>query len=242
MRVFTRYRSRWLTPILVLLAVLQLAACGDKEGDQRKAFIEFLQSSPVQSGGPLPALSTDQKQRFGPYVNDYAILTTFSQHLQQSVASSLNPLLEQVKQIRLPQDYVTQRDNLRQLNGSLNLLSQQIQSSKMQADTARQALKQPEDLQVVYQRLYTRVVTQPTEALLPAIPQATAFAQNLVQVGDYLQAQGDQVVFNGASVQFRTQQQVNQYNGLVSGLAAQQQSLANALRNQNLQQSGLVAP
>ncbi|MBJ7223364.1 DUF3053 domain-containing protein [Brenneria sp. L3-3C-1] len=224
------YRSRWLLPILMFFMGLQLVACGDSEADQRKAFTDFLQNVQQQQDGKLPALTEEQKKTFGPFVNDYAILTTFSQQVNQAVAGSLTPMLEQVSHIRVPQDYLSQRDNLRQSIGALNLLGQQVQAAKAQADNAHRALKQPEELQVAYERLYARVVTQPTNVLLPVIPSAIAFAQSLIQVGDYLQAQGDQVVFNGASVQFPTPQQVAQYNGMVSELPAQQQNLLNALK------------
>lgn len=33
---------RWSTPLAALLMVVSLSGCFDKEGDQRKAFIDFL--------------------------------------------------------------------------------------------------------------------------------------------------------------------------------------------------------
>ncbi|MCV9878991.1 DUF3053 domain-containing protein [Brenneria sp. KBI 447] len=231
MREVMEYRKRWLWPVLIFFMALQMAGCGDSESDQRKAFTDFVQNVQLQPDGKLPALTEEQKKNFGPFVNDYAILTTFSQQFTQSVTDSLTPMLAQVSQIRVPRDYLSQRDALRQSIGAINMLGQHVQAAKAQADNARRALKQPQELQVGYDRLYQRVVTQPTNTLLPIIPNAIAFAQNLIQVGDYLQAQGDQVIFNGDSVQFYTPQQVAQYNGMVLGLPAQQQNLLNALKS-----------
>ncbi|MFJ5439955.1 DUF3053 domain-containing protein [Pectobacterium brasiliense] len=230
MRRLMTYRSRWLLPVLVILAALQLAACGDSEADQRKAFVAFLQSVQSQQDGKLPTLTEEQKKNFGNFTNDYAILTTFSQQFNQAVSGSLTPMLGQISRIRVPKDYLTQRDDLRQSIGAMNLLSQHVQTAKVQADNAHRLLKQPEEVQIPYERLYARTVIQPTNALLPAIPNAIAFAQSLIQIGDFLQAQGDQAVFNGASVQFRTPQQVAQYNSMVAALPLQQQNLMNALR------------
>ncbi|RLM23470.1 hypothetical protein BIY29_10675 [Brenneria alni] len=227
------YRSRWLLPVLMFFMALQLVACGDSETDQRKAFTDFLQRVQLQQDGNLPALTEEQKKNFGPFINDYAILTTFSQQINRAVEGSLTPMLEQISQIREPKDYLSQRENLRQSIGAMNLLGQQIQAAKAQADNAHRKLKQPEELQVAYERLYARVVTQPTNVLLPVIPNAISFVQSLIQVGDYLQAQGDQVVFNGATVQFYTPQQVTQYNGMMAELPAQQQNLMNALKALN---------
>lgn len=68
---------RWLAPLLAFLVMFLVTACGDKEPEQRKAFIDYLQNTVMRSGMKLPTLSEDQKQKFGPYVSDYAILVTF---------------------------------------------------------------------------------------------------------------------------------------------------------------------
>ncbi|MDW9426346.1 DUF3053 family protein, partial [Yersinia enterocolitica] len=179
--------SRWLAPLLALLVVFQLTACGDKEPEQRKAFIDYLQNTVMRSGMKLPTLSEDQKQKFGPYVSDYAILVTFSQQLSKSVDASLTPAIAQINEIRVAQDYLNKRDALQQSAGALNLLVQQIRTAKTQADSAVAALKQPDDLKVVFNKVFDNVVTQPTNVLIPAVPVVSAFVQDLAQVGDFLQ-------------------------------------------------------
>jgi hypothetical protein len=56
--------SRWFAPLAALLMVVSLSGCFDKEGDQRKAFIDFLQNTVMRSGERLPTLTADQKVRF----------------------------------------------------------------------------------------------------------------------------------------------------------------------------------
>ncbi|CNH59491.1 DUF3053 domain-containing protein [Yersinia pekkanenii] len=215
----TRY-SRWFAPLLALLVVFQLTACGDKEPEQRKAFIDYLQNTVMRSGMKLPTLSEDQKQKFGPYVSDYAILVTFSQQLSKSVDASLSPAIAQINEIRMAQDYLNKRDALQQSAGALNLLVQQIRTAKAQADSAVAALKQPDDLKVVFNKVFDNIVTQPTNVLIPAVPVISAFVQDLAQVGDFLQQQGAQVSFNNGGVQFQTQQQAAQYNTMMANLVA----------------------
>ncbi|MBB1582602.1 DUF3053 domain-containing protein [Serratia sp. OS31] len=224
----SRVFARWLAPVLALLVVMQLTACGDKEPEQRKAFIDYIQNSVMRSGAKIPTLSEDQKQKFGNYAGDYAILVGFSQQLSKSLDASLTPALDQINQIRAAQDYMSKRDTLQQSVGALNLLGQQIQSAKSQADTARAALKQPDDLKAVYNQAYDKIVTGPANALMPVIPTTASFVQDLVQVGDFLRAQGNQVAFNNNGVQFRTSQQATQYNTMMSNLVAKQQDLLNA--------------
>lgn len=53
--------SRWFAPLAALLMVVSLSGCFDKEGDQRKAFVDFLQNTVMRSGERLPTLTADQK-------------------------------------------------------------------------------------------------------------------------------------------------------------------------------------
>ncbi|PSN07224.1 DUF3053 domain-containing protein [Siccibacter turicensis] len=220
--------SRWFAPIAALLMVVSLSGCFDKEGDQRKAFIDFLQNTVMRSGERLPTLTADQKKQFGPFVSDYAILYGYSQQLNQAMDAGIRPVVESVNAIRVPQDYMTQRDALRQANGSLNVLSQQLQSAKMQADSSRSALKQNEELKPVYDKAWDKVVTAPANAMQPLIPAAQTFTQQLVQVGDFIAQQGTQVSFVANGIQFPTSEQASQYNALIGPLAEQHRAFTQA--------------
>ncbi|MCT4704805.1 DUF3053 domain-containing protein [Enterobacteriaceae bacterium H11S18] len=220
--------SRWMASFAALLMVVSLSGCFDKEGDQRKAFIDFLQNTVMRSGERLPTLTTDQKKQFGPLVSDYAILYGFSQQISQAMDEGMKPVVDSVNSIRVPQDYLTQRDPLRQANGSLNVLGQQVQNAKMQADGAHSALKQPDDLKSVYDQVFQKVVTTPANTMAPLIPAAQTFTQQLVQVGDFIQQQGTQVGFTAGGIQFPTSQQASQYNSLIGPLASQHQAFMQA--------------
>ena len=209
--------SRWFAPLAALLMVVSLSGCFDKEGDQRKAFIDFLQNTVMRSGERLPTLTADQKKQFGPFVSDYAILYGYSQQVNQAMDSGLRPVVDSVNAIRVPQDYVTQSGPLREMNGSLGVLAQQLQNAKLQADAAHSALKQSDDLKPT-----------PADALQPLIPAAQTFTQQLVMVGDYIAQQGTQVSFVANGIQFPTSQQASEYNKLIAPLPAQHQAFNQA--------------
>lgn len=57
--------ARWFAAMAALLMVVSLSGCFDKEGDQRKAFIDFLQNTAMRSGERLPTLTADQKNSLG---------------------------------------------------------------------------------------------------------------------------------------------------------------------------------
>ena len=223
-----RIWMRLLVPFMALFLVLQLTGCGDKEADQRKAFIDFLQNTVMRSGEHLPSLSEDQKQKFGNYVSDYAIIYGFSQQVNKAVDSGLKPVVDELSAIRTPQDYLTRRDSLRQASGSLAVLNQQIQTAKTQADSSKATLKQPEDLKTVYDNVFNKVVTQPADALMPLLPTLQTLSQDVIQAGDFLQQQGTRVTFNGSAVQFPTQEQASAYNTLMSNLSLNAQALNQA--------------
>lgn len=224
----SRIWTRLLVPFMALFLVLQLTGCGDKEPEQRKAFIDFLQNTVMRSGEHLPSLSEDQKQKFGNYVSDYAIIYGFSQQVNRAMDSGLKPVVSELSAIRTPQDYLTRRDTLRQASGSLGVLAQQIQAAKTQADSSKAALKQPSDLKTVYDNVFNKVVTQPAASLAPLFPALQALSQDAIKAGDFLQQQGTNVTFNGVSVQFPTQEQAAQYNALMSSLSTNAQALNQA--------------
>lgn len=142
--------------------------------------------------------------------------------------AGIRPVVDSVNAIRVPQDYMAQSNPLRQANGSLGVLSQQLQNAKMQADSSKASLKQADDLKPVYDKAYEKVVTNPANALQPLIPAAQTFTQQLVQVGDFISQQGTQVSFVANGIQFPTSQQASQYNQLIGPLAAQHQAFNQA--------------
>ena len=143
--------SRWFAAVAAILMVVSLSGCFDKEGDQRKAFIDFLQNTAMRSGERLPTLTADQKTVRPLRVRLCGDLRLFTAG-QPAMDAGLRPVVDSVNAIRVAQDYTTQREPLRQANGALGVLSQQLENAKMQADAAHGALKQADDLKPVYDR------------------------------------------------------------------------------------------
>lgn len=223
-----RYSARWFASLVVMLTVLVLSGCFDKEGDQRKAFSGFLQNTVLRGGETLPVLSADQKKRFGVFVSDYQVLFHYAQQVNQAMDEGVRPLVDVVNLIHKPQDYLTHRDNLRHLTDSLAVLNQQLINDKLQADSDLATLKLAGDLRPVYVQAYQKIVTTPANTLQTLIPVAQDLARQLTQVGDFIRQQGADVKFVGDGVQLPTMQQVNQYNALIAPLAAQYQAFDQA--------------
>lgn len=226
------WAQRLLMPVTALFLVMQLSGCGDSDNTQQKAFIDYLQNTVMRGSVTIPTLSEAQREQLGRYAGDYAVLVTFSQSFNRAMDASMTPLFDTLQQIHTPQDYLTQRDRLQMELGALNMLGQQIQSAKVQADSAYGTLKQPEAVKAVFDQAFAKIVTEPSNAIMPMIPQAAAVAQTLVQVGNFLQSQGPQVHFENQGVQLQSQAQVDQYNQLMHDLTVKYQALM-AAKQQN---------
>ena len=70
-----------------------LAACGDKEPEQRAAFTQFLQTRIIDKPGVrVPQLTAEEKS-FGDYAAHYAVITDFNSGMDASV-KPLNSLMQ----------------------------------------------------------------------------------------------------------------------------------------------------
>lgn len=96
----------WFVSFVVLLMVVSLSGCFDKEGDQCKVFIDFLQNIVMCSGERLLILIVDQKKQFGFFVFDYVILYGYFQQVNQVMDFGLCLVVDSVNVICVLQDYV----------------------------------------------------------------------------------------------------------------------------------------
>lgn len=207
--------------LATVFMVFQLSGCGDKQAEQSQAFSDFLQNTVMRTHGQLPTLSENQKKSFGNFAGDYAILYGFSQQLNRAINDGIRPVTDELSAIKVPADYQSHRDTLRQAAGALNVVTQQVENARNLADSSRSSLKLPPDLQKTYDAAYQQVVTTPAQQVLPLLPQLQTLSSAVISTGDFLQSQSqsNSVSFNNNSVQFTSQDLVNQYNTLVGQIA-----------------------
>jgi hypothetical protein len=66
---------------LILIAV-GLAACGDSEADQRKAFIKFLDEINRRAGVHFLAPKPEEEKAFGDYLRHYTVILDFNKDMK----------------------------------------------------------------------------------------------------------------------------------------------------------------
>lgn len=219
-----RFKTQWL---LALALPLVLSACGDKEPEQRTAFIHFLQTRIIDKPGVhVPKPSPDESKAFGPYVTDYAIITDFNAAMDQSV-KPLGTLLQKGA-VRSLGDVVARRDDLKAVQAGVNDMASQIKTQRATADSAHAKVKQPDDLKVIYDKAYERTVTLPADTFLEVLPQINGTLTSSLKVADYVQAHKAQIDTQGPQPKVQDPAVLKELNTLLQELAAQAQGAQQA--------------
>jgi hypothetical protein len=219
-----RYRAR--VACFALLAIF-LAGCND-EPAQRKTFIEFLQTRIIDKPGlHVPHLTPDEAKSFGPYAQQYAIITDFNDGLDRSVAKPMAAAIDRGairslnEVITRHADFIAARDGIAQLRAA-------IDTQLAAADIAHAALKQPDDLKPVFDKAYERDVTIPAKAFADIFPDLSQALTAIVDLGDFLQQHKDKVTINGSTLQMSDPALQPQLTALVNALTAKNEAINKA--------------
>ncbi|MYZ41617.1 DUF3053 domain-containing protein [Schauerella aestuarii] len=187
----------WLA--LFLTVPLLLAACGDKEPEQRAAFSQFLQTRIIDKPGTrVPQPTEEEKKSFGDYASHYAVITDFHAGMNKSV-TPLGTALQQGS-ISSVNDLVARRGDLEKARTTMTEIRTAIEKQQADADAARAKLKQPDDLKKVYDMAYDRTVTQPANGFKTVFPLADASLQRAIETADYVEKNKSKIEINGAIV------------------------------------------
>lgn len=216
-------------PFLVLAAALplMLAACGNKEPEQRAAFTQFLQTRIVDKPGVrVPQLTDEEKKSFGDYAAQYAVITDFNAGMDASV----KPLsgIMQKGSMRSLNDIVTRRDDLKTVQASLNEMGAALKEQQAKADAARAQLKQPEDLKAMYDKAYEKTVSLPADTFRDVLPQLNATFDSSLKIADYVAAHAAQIDISGPIVKVQDPAVQAELNKLLQDLNAQAKNVQQA--------------
>jgi hypothetical protein len=207
---------------LLLVAPLVLAACGDKEPEQRAAFIQFLQTRIIDKPGiHVPKLTDEEKKPLGDYTAQYAVITDFNAGMD-TAAGPMGSAMQQAS-IRDLNDLVKRRDDVRKARATLASIRGAIEKQQATADAARAQLKQPDDLKVVYGKAYDRTVTQPAEAFKKVFPLADGTLAGALDLADYVDQNKSKIDSSGGVVRVsdpKVQAELNKRLQAMAGQAA----------------------
>jgi hypothetical protein len=215
-------RAAWLTVFAILLV-----GCSD-EPAQRKAFVEFLQTRIIDKPGlHVPHLTPEEAKSFGPYAQQYAIITDFNDGLDKSVAKPMAAAIDRGA-VHSLNDVVTRHADFIAARDGIAQLRQAIDQQLAAADAAHAALKQPDDLKPVFDKAYERDVTTPAKAFTDIFPDLSQALTAIVDLGDFIQQHKDKITIDGPILRTSDPSLQPQLTALVNALTAKNDAINKA--------------
>jgi hypothetical protein len=219
---------RGLTLTLALLGALALAACGDDDASQRKAFITFLQTRILDKPGlRVPQLTEQERESFGPYASHYSIITDFHAGMDASVQPKMAEAISKGG-FTSAADLVTRRVDLEAARDIMASMAGALTDSKARADAARQGLNQPDDLKPVYEAAYQRTVAAPASTFGGIAPVMIRVFTQALDVGSYMKEHKAVIQTSGAGVQVSDPAVLNELNRRLQDLQSSQREVLKA--------------
>lgn len=228
MIAFTR-RAAGFAALALFTAAFVLAACGDNEPEQRKAFMAFLQTRIVdRAGAHVPVPNGEDIKSFGPYAAHYKVITDFIGDAEMmAMNKKMNDALPQLRSFK---ELVDRRADVK-LGGERLRDAMKASDIKLaETEKARAALKQPDDLKAVYNAAFNKVVTKPMEGFRETMPIALDIIDAAVKLADYVVAHPDTVKIVGSSPQATNRQTQTELSALANSLNANGARLNEAQR------------
>lgn len=194
-----RHLKPWL--VLALVAPMVLAACGDAEMAQRKAFVAFLQTRILDKPGiHVPQLTPDETKAFGPYGAQYAVITDFHKVMNESVSPRLTASLSQGT-IRSVGELISRQSTIQAARTTMQQMAAALGDDLAHADAAHVALNQPPEVKAAFDSAYERLVTVPATTFRAIAPVAEKAFTDALDLANYIDEHKKQIVVSGATLQ-----------------------------------------
>ena len=195
-RTLVRFNTLWMCLAFSVL----LAACGNKEAEQRTAFIGFLQTRVLDKPGlRVPTLTPDEKASFGDYAQHYAVIADFNEGMNKSVSQPMTQVMAKGA-LRSIADLSSRRDDLKAAKDGLRGLRTALDQELAKADAAHAGLKQADDLKQVYGKAYDKTVSAPAATFKEVFPALDSVFDGALAIGDYSERNKSKIQVSGASV------------------------------------------
>ena len=232
MQASTQFSQRALVWAFTALLALGVAGCGS-EAKERKTFIDFLQTRIVDKAGlHVPRPTPEEEKSFGEYSKHFAVIRDFNGAMDTKVTAPMRTMLEKGMPRSIP-DLVARRADLAAVRATSVLLRTSIDTELAKADAQRAALKQPDDLKVVYDKAYARTVKDPAIMVRDFMPAVEATLLSAEKMAEFLEAHKDQIKFNGPMLEVSDPKLMEEANALMKQMGVRSNEVMAAQQKMN---------
>ncbi len=204
---------------LPVLFAATLAAWGDSETDQRKAFIRFLQDINGRTGVHYLVPTPADEKAFGPYLQQYTIILDYNKDIKgrmdEFVAQIVklgygpNSTARTIEQMAAaPRDLVVAKD-------AVDKMEQSIETGLAKVNAERTALRQPDDLKAAYDKAFDKLVTTPALAMEKSAKAFDAAIDASIKLADYINSHRNRLAVSGMQIQAKDQRTLDEIRPLL---------------------------
>ncbi|MDB5600962.1 MAG: hypothetical protein JWN71_3006 [Xanthobacteraceae bacterium] len=180
---------------------LLVAGCFDKEPEQRKAFIDFLQTRVIDRPGlKIPIVKDEETAAMGPYAIHYGVMRRFHTALDESISKRLMQAV-QAGSVRSFQNLANRREDFAAARDGMVKLREALDKAEAEANTDRAKLTQPRDLEIVYTTAYEKMVGRPARTIREIMPPLEGTLQSGQELADYIHEHKAKIGFSGSNLE-----------------------------------------
>jgi len=211
---------RILCLMLVVLCASFASACRQKEQEERKAFIAFLETDVIAAAGTDRARMSDAvRKKVGEYGRHFDVIAVHSKELRDINARLTGEKTRIAAHGSVPMDKLgSERARIELIVAAFSRSMQHIDAAKARADAARAALKQPEDLRAAFDRAYEKEVSGYAAASQALYAAQKDFYVEALRMGAFIEKNRDKIQFRNKTVTIDEQALLHEYNALQKAL------------------------
>lgn len=203
--------------ILAGLAVgLIMVGCGSKEAEQRAAFINILQTKVIAAQGfTVPVLTEEERGKIGPYADHLQLFIDFNTAVGGRMTEMSEAMIK-IGQLRPSKEPQANLEAIAGIKDAIGKMSQSVDEEYAAAEAKKNALKQPDDLKVVFDQAFDKALTRPVQALKNMTAKIDLALEAQKNLYEFVMANMDKVDLGGPMITIKDKSIEAQLNKLMA--------------------------
>ena len=203
----------------LILITVGLAACGDSEADQRKAFIKYLDDINHRVGVHFLVPTQEDRVGFGDYMRHYTVILDFNKDMK----IIFNDYTDAMKKIGIGpnsraqtlEQMVARRQDFPVMKEVTTKTMQAIDARLAKVNAERGVLQQPDDLKAVYNTAFDKLITAPVQAMIASDKALLDLTDSSMQLADYINDHRGKVTVAGSQIRANDAKTLAEVNALI---------------------------